>query len=111
MGDVGLVRQKFEALRPLMDERMRYLCAGSEAVALGYGGIAVVAEATGMARNTVVAGIRTPPGGWRGPIGTANWACRAIRRKPGPGSGKPSRRGFDFSRFFRQRRRWQKPEL
>ncbi len=43
---------------------------------------------------------RTPPGGWRGPIGTANWACRAIRRKLGPGSGKPSRRGFDFSRFF-----------
>lgn len=58
MGDVGLVRQKFEALRPLMDERMRRLWAGSEAIALGRGGIAVVAEATGMARNTVVAGIR-----------------------------------------------------
>ena len=58
MGDVGLVRQKFEALRPLMDERMRRLGAGSEAIALGRGGIAVVAEATGMARNTVVAGIR-----------------------------------------------------
>jgi len=58
MGDVGLVRQKFEALRPLMDERMRRWWAGSEAIALGRGGIAVVAEATGMARNTVVAGIR-----------------------------------------------------
>jgi hypothetical protein len=58
MGDMSLVRQKFEALRPLMDERMRRLWAGSEAVALGRGGIAVVAEATGMARNTVVAGIR-----------------------------------------------------
>ena len=58
MGDVGLVRQKFEALRPLMDERMRRLWAGSEAITLGRGGIAVVAEATGMARNTVVAGIR-----------------------------------------------------
>ena len=58
MGDVGLIRQKFEALRPLMDERMRRLWAGSEAIALGRGGIAVVAEATGMARNTVVAGIR-----------------------------------------------------
>ncbi|HRX71232.1 MAG: ISAzo13 family transposase [Candidatus Competibacteraceae bacterium] len=58
MGDVGLVRQKFEALHPLMDERMRRWWAGSEAIALGRGGIAVVAEATGMARNTVVAGIR-----------------------------------------------------
>lgn len=58
MGDVGLGRQKFEALRPLMDERMRRLWAGSEAIAVGRGGIAVVAEATGMARNTVVAGIR-----------------------------------------------------
>ena len=50
MGDVGLVRQKFEALRPLMDERMRRLWAGSEAIALGHGGIAVVAAATGMAQ-------------------------------------------------------------
>lgn len=58
MDDVNLVRQKFGALRPLMDERMRRLWAGSEAIALGHGGIAVVAEATGMARNTVVAGIR-----------------------------------------------------
>jgi hypothetical protein len=58
MDDVNLVRQKFEALRPLMDERMRRLWAGSEAIALGHGGIAVVAAATGMARNTVVAGIR-----------------------------------------------------
>ena len=53
-----MVRQKFEALHPLMDERMRRWWAGSEAIALGRGGIAVVAEATGMARNTVVAGIR-----------------------------------------------------
>ena len=58
MDDVNLVRQKFEALRPLMDERMRRLWAGSEAIALGRGGIAIVAEATGMARHTVVAGIR-----------------------------------------------------
>jgi hypothetical protein len=58
MDDVNLVMQKFEALRPLMDERMRRLWAGAEAIALGHGGMAIVAEATGMARNTVVAGIR-----------------------------------------------------
>jgi Rhodopirellula transposase DDE domain len=63
MDDVNLVRQKFEALRPLMDERMRRLWAGAEAIALGHGGIAVVAEATGMARNTVVAGIRAQRSG------------------------------------------------
>ena len=40
-----------------MDERHRRLWAGTEARALGRGGIAVVARATGLARNTIVRGL------------------------------------------------------
>ncbi len=40
-----------------MDERHRRLWAGAEARALGRGGIAVVARATGLARNTIGRGL------------------------------------------------------
>jgi len=36
-----------------MDERARRLWAGTEANAIGYGGVAAVARATGMAISTV----------------------------------------------------------
>jgi Rhodopirellula transposase DDE domain len=52
------IRQKYQALLPNMDERMRRLWAAAEAKALGWGGIACVAEATGLARNTITAGLR-----------------------------------------------------
>ena len=41
-----------------MDERMRRQWAGTEASALGWGGVTAVALATGLARNTVQAGLR-----------------------------------------------------
>jgi hypothetical protein len=51
------LRTKFEALLPVMDERIRRQWAAAEALALGYGGISAVAAATGLARNTIAAGI------------------------------------------------------
>ena len=39
-----------------LDEKQRRLLAGSMAEALGHGGATVVAEASGMSRNTVIAG-------------------------------------------------------
>ena len=39
-----------------MDERMMRLWAGAEAAAIGYGGLAVVARATGLAISTVTLG-------------------------------------------------------
>jgi hypothetical protein len=42
----------------MMDERMRRQWAASEALELGWGGISAVARATGLARNTVLAGTR-----------------------------------------------------
>ena len=41
-----------------MDERMRRQWAATEALAVGWGGVSVVSAATGLARNTVVAGMR-----------------------------------------------------
>jgi hypothetical protein len=55
---VAKVRQKFELLTPIMTERMRRHWAASEALTLSRGGIALVAEATGLSRTTIWSGIR-----------------------------------------------------
>jgi hypothetical protein len=50
------IRQKFRQLKGSMDERVRRLWAGAEAEAMGRGGIAAVARATGLAISTVTLG-------------------------------------------------------
>jgi hypothetical protein len=57
MHDVDIIRQKYEALNPFMDERLRRLWAAAEARSLGRGGIAAVAAATGLSRTTIKAGL------------------------------------------------------
>ena len=57
MGAERKIRAKYRVLLPAMDERHRRLWAGTEARALGRGGIAVVTRSTGLARNTVVRGL------------------------------------------------------
>jgi hypothetical protein len=52
------IHHKYIALSPVMDERMRRQWAASEASSLGWGGVTVVAEATGLAWNTIKAGMR-----------------------------------------------------
>jgi Rhodopirellula transposase DDE domain len=51
-----MVRQKFRRLKASMDERLTRLWAGAEAEAMGFGGIAAVARATGLAISTVTLG-------------------------------------------------------
>jgi len=51
------IRAKYQALRSVMDERVRRQWAAAEASALGWGGISEVAQATGLSRNTIAAGI------------------------------------------------------
>jgi len=51
------VRTKYESLAPLVDERVRRCWAAAEAKAIGWGGISAVAQATGLSRNTIQAGI------------------------------------------------------
>lgn len=52
------IRQKFTSLDPVMDERVRRQWAASEAIALGWGGVSLTAQATGLARNTISQGAR-----------------------------------------------------
>ena len=54
---VERIRQKFRALLPMMDERLRRQWAAAEAVAVGWGGVTLMSSATGLARNTIAAGI------------------------------------------------------
>ena len=55
---VDAIREKYAALAPVMDERARRQWAAIEASAIGWGGISTVAQATGLARNTINAGLR-----------------------------------------------------
>jgi hypothetical protein len=52
------IRQKFISLDPVMDERVRRQWAASESRLLSWGGVSLVARATGMSRSTIQAGIR-----------------------------------------------------
>jgi hypothetical protein len=57
------VRNKYQALRPVMDEQVRRRWAACEAMAMGWGGITAVAAATGLSRPTLRAGIAAVRGG------------------------------------------------
>jgi len=47
------IRQRFERMRGSLSERARRLFAATEALAIGWGGIAIVARATGIAPSTI----------------------------------------------------------
>ncbi|MDA8184810.1 MAG: hypothetical protein M0035_10365 [Actinomycetota bacterium] len=57
LGEEGLA-QFFSLTSPFLDERQRRLLAASMAEVLCRGGQARVAEATGMSRNTLIAGAK-----------------------------------------------------
>jgi hypothetical protein len=50
---IELIKTKYRALTPLMDERMRRQWAASEATAYGWGGIQAIAQATGLSPTTI----------------------------------------------------------
>src|SRR6201993_1751793 len=52
------IRERFSTVAPFLDERGRRLVAAAEAFAAGYGGIATVATATGMAPSTIGRGLK-----------------------------------------------------
>ena len=74
----GALAQIFATLTPHLDERRKRLLAGAQARALGRGGIAAVARASGMSRSTVQSGVRELDEGAE-PSGR-------VRR---PGAGRP----------------------
>lgn len=56
--DPEALRTKYRMLTERLDERSLRLCLASDAIALGRGGITRVAEAAGVSRTTVHAGVR-----------------------------------------------------
>lgn len=82
MTTVAMLKQKFEALSPLFDERSKRRWAAVEAQALGWGGVTQVAEATGLSRTTITAGMRELRAG-----AAASWpeAPSGGVRRPGGG--------------------------
>jgi hypothetical protein len=70
---LATLRAKYGALVPVFTERSRRVWAATEAQAIGYGGIALVARATGMAESMIQRGLRDlqvrhplpPSRGWR----------------------------------------------
>jgi hypothetical protein len=57
MVDAAAIRARYEALSPHLDERGRRVFAASEARTAGYGGIAAVSRATGIAASTIGRGL------------------------------------------------------
>lgn len=55
---IGRIRRKYRSLNVEMDERRRRQWAAAEARELGWGGVTAVAEATGLSRTTITAGLR-----------------------------------------------------
>jgi hypothetical protein len=84
-GGIESTALKYQALASEMDERTRRLWAASEARALGYGGITVVAEATGMAISTIRAGLRELSGESSESVSEGESSERRVRR---PGAGR-----------------------
>lgn len=75
------VRVKFSSLASAMNEAMTRLWAAAEARSLGHGGIACVARATGLNRDTIAAGVRELDD----PEHQARLAAGRVRR---PGAGR-----------------------
>src|SRR2546423_13784548 len=58
MIDHNPIRERFSALSQHLDERSRRVSAAAEAKAAGYGGIAAVWRATGIAPSTINRGLK-----------------------------------------------------
>jgi Rhodopirellula transposase DDE domain len=82
MIDIEAIRARFVKLSAHLDERGRRLLAASEARAAGYGGIAAVSRATGLAASTIGRGLKDLLNGL--PLGR-------VRRQGGGGKGAVER--------------------
>ena len=83
--DAEALRAKYETLGPQLDERSLRLCLASDAMALGRGGITRVAEATGVSRTTIHAGIGELRSSEESRSGAASSRGKQRIRRPGGG--------------------------
>ncbi|WP_432129391.1 ISAzo13 family transposase [Streptomyces sp. bgisy082] len=76
---VTALRAKFDRILPHLDERRRRLYLASEAAAIGHGGIALVAAASGTSTATVARGVTELAGD---PVPTRRVRAAGAGRKP-----------------------------
>ena len=55
---IARIERKYRSLLVEMDERMRRQWAAAESRELGWGGVSMVARATGLSRTTITVGLR-----------------------------------------------------
>ncbi len=82
-GVIPTLRSKYETLQPFLNERVRRLWSATEAMGLGHGGIAALAEATGMSRTTISHAIQEIQDQRESPGSTL-----PIQRSRRPGAGR-----------------------
>jgi hypothetical protein len=84
MEDFDAVRQRFSRISGALNERLRRLFAATEAEVLGYGGVSLVARATGVSRRAITEGLAELSSGVSYvPEKTSEWI-----RRPGGGRKK-----------------------
>jgi hypothetical protein len=75
--DEAAIQLRYEALDPLLDERVRRRFAAAEARAAGRGGVSAVSRITGIARSTILRGLAE--------LATAGGEVTGRVRRPGGG--------------------------
>jgi hypothetical protein len=85
VGSAAGIRQRYDEVSAVLNERARRLFAAAEARAYGPGGVSVVSRITGMARSTIRRGIQEIEQNKQGETGR-------VRK---PGAGRKSKRGED----------------
>jgi hypothetical protein len=91
MSPLETIKQKFDQLRTVMDERVCRLWAAAEAQAWGWGGVTLVAQATGVSRKRIGAGLRELHAGTGG-AAPPPLAAGRVRR---PGGGRKPKTDTD----------------
>ena len=83
MIDTSAIRDRFTAVDQDLSERSRRLVAAAEAKTAGYGGIAAVSRATGVARSTIGRGLKdlADPGSLFGEVRRPGGGCPTLIEK------------------------------
>jgi hypothetical protein len=83
MINTSAIRERFTAVDQDLSERSRRLVAAAEAKTAGYGGIAAVSRATGVARSTIGRGLKdlADPGSLSGTVRRPGGGCPTLIEK------------------------------
>lgn len=66
-----IISEKYELLKPFLNEQNKRLFAAAEAISLGEGGTSIVSRATGISRDTISKGCKELESGMVGSSGTS----------------------------------------